>query len=273
MDNSYVDFAKNPWYFLKFFISRRIHVFKLWFYRVFDDFMHMEVFLPFDLVKWLWYDLVFETKNDNAQLFGFFMFCGLPGEGKTLSLARRLSFLRAKYGNSIYIITNFRWKYEDREFKSWRELLNSYDKPLVVGFDEIQNEFQSRDFGAFPKELIGAITQFRKGNGIAVYATTQVFTNVDTIIRSQCKEVVHCRKRVNRLIINRHYEPTQYELWQSSKGSDSQIKVKLDKLSMFVATNRLRNQYSTHQFLESAMVRMGISKSDGGGGEAAAPAT
>jgi len=176
--------------------------------KAIDEFMHFNFFLPIDLVKWLIYDVVSRTKNDNKELYGFYMYCGLPGEGKTLSLARQLSYLRSKYGDKIYICTNFRWKHEDFQFQSWKMLVKpgGYDKPLVVGFDEIQNEFQSRDFKSFPKELITAITQFRKGNGIAVYGTTQVFTNVDTLIRGQCKEVIHCRTRLNRLTINRGYE-------------------------------------------------------------------
>lgn len=218
--------------------------------------MNRDWFLPFDFIKWKIYDIFTGTKTDNPELYGMFMFCGLPGEGKTMSLVRRFNELRTKYGDSIYICTNFGWRGEDYPFTSWKMLLGKYDKPVVFGFDEIQNEFQSRDFKAFPKELITAITQFRKGNGIAVYGTTQVFTNVDTIIRSQCKEVIACRTKLGRLTINRAYEPTQYELWMSSKGTDRQMNVQLKWYKMFIQTDFLRKQYDTHQFLESAIERM-----------------
>jgi hypothetical protein len=218
--------------------------------------MNSEGFIFLDFFKWKIYDLIVGTKNDNPELFGFFMFVGLPGEGKTLSLVRKFNNLRQKYGDSVYIFTNFGWSGQDAPFETWRMLLLAYDKPAIFGFDEIQNEFQSRDFGAFPKELITAVTQFRKGNGIAVYGTTQVFTNVDIIIRSQCKEVIACRTKFSRLTINRHYEPTQFELWQSSKGTDNQMRVVMSKYSIFIQTDWIRNQYNTHQFLESAVARM-----------------
>lgn len=220
--------------------------------------MEFPIFLPIDFLKWKLYDIITRTKNERADLFGLYIYCGLPGEGKTMSLARKLTLLRMKYRDEVLIMTNFKWIGQDMEFTSWKQLLIKYDKPLVVGFDEIQNEFQSRDFKAFPKELITAITQFRKGNGVAIYGTTQVFTNIDVMLRSLAKEVIQCRTRFHRLTINRRYLPEDYELFLSTKGIDNQIKIKPIAINMYIQTNRLRAQYDTKQYLESALKRMQV---------------
>ena len=44
-------------------------------------------------------------------------------------------------------------------------LLKEYDKPVVFAWDEVQNEFNSRDFKNFPVELLTLLTQNRKGHG------------------------------------------------------------------------------------------------------------
>jgi len=238
----------------------------------FEEFMEFSILLPIDFFKWKLYDIITRAKPEQKELFGLRIFVGLPGQGKTMSLARKLSYLRQKYKNSIYIYTNFGWKWEDDPFTDWSMLLKKYDKPVVFGFDEIQNDFQSRDFGTFPKPLITAITQFRKGNGIAIYGTTQVFTNIDVILRTQTFEVIQCSTKFGRLTFNKHYLPEDYELFMQTKGLDNQLKIKPEKFIAYIQTNRLRNQYDTKQFLESALKRMtqGV---DAAPGEAGAAAT
>ena len=63
-------------------------------------------------------------------------------------------------------------------------LLKDYDKPLVVAWDEVQNEFNSRDFKDFPISLLTKLTQVRKGNGIQILYTSQRWHFVDKNFRS-----------------------------------------------------------------------------------------
>lgn len=73
-----------------------------------------------------------------VHLFGIYGFFGLPGQGKTMCMCRQLSQMRKKYGDKIYIMTNFNYNDEDFQFKSWKDLLKEYDKPLIVAWDEVQ---------------------------------------------------------------------------------------------------------------------------------------
>ena len=101
--------------------------------------------LPYLIIK-----RIIDKKNMGIHLYGIYGFFGLPGRGKTMAMSYQLQKLRKQYGDNIYIMTNYNYLDQDFEFTSWKDLLKEYDKPLVVAWDEVQNEFNSRDFKSFP---------------------------------------------------------------------------------------------------------------------------
>ena len=114
-----------------------------------------------NFLKWKCIDVYrgFKNRKDKKiHLYGIYGFFGLPGHGKTISMSYELLSLRQRYGNDIYIFTNYGFDYEDKPFDNWRMLLDEYDKPAVFAWDEVQNEFNSRDFnnstGKFLKSLL-----------------------------------------------------------------------------------------------------------------------
>ena len=64
-----------------------------------------------------------------VHLYGIYGYFGLPGKGKTMAMCKKLQDYRIKYGNQIYIMTNFHYKDQDFAFRSWKDLLKTYDKP------------------------------------------------------------------------------------------------------------------------------------------------
>ena len=120
-------------------------------------------------------------KKEGLRMYGIYGFFGLPGTGKTMAMCKELADLRKKYGKEIYITTNFCYTDQDFVFQGWKDLLKTYDKPLVVAWDEVQNEFNSRDFKNFPIALLTQLTQVRKGKGIRIYYTSQRFHFVDKL--------------------------------------------------------------------------------------------
>ena len=122
-------------------------------------------------------------KNKKVHLSGIYGYFGLPGYGKTMAMSWELMELRKKYQDDIYIFTNYGFKQEDRPFTDWRMLLETYDKPAIFAWDEVQNEFNSRDFKNFPVELLTLLTQNRKGNGKRIYYTAQRYNRVDKVFR------------------------------------------------------------------------------------------
>lgn len=221
--------------------------------------------LPF-LIKvgrWLVVDLYrFFTTPRKVHLYGIWLYCGLYGQGKTMALTEYLSRMREKYGDKIYISTNYGFKGEDFPLNSWRDLLTTYDKPIIFGYDEIQNEFNSRDYKNFPYELVKLLTQNRKGNGKQIVGTAQRFGRVDKTIRELCTHVVECRKAwFGRVTKTKKYDVEDYEQMLNEIDVMKKRKVPCIRYS-FIQTDDLRNAYDSFQMLETAKTKEYVSMSE-----------
>ena len=210
----------------------------------------------FQLVYWLFKDKIkkIKTKKQDrpVHLYGIIGFFGLPGKGKTMALVNQLENYRKKYGDKIYITTNFNYKNEDFPFKSWKMLLKPYDKPIVVAWDEVQNEFNSRDFKTFPVTLLTLLTQNRKGNGIQILYTAQRYNRVDKVFRELSHWAVECSTLWGRLTRLKWYHWMDYEQLNQAVGVDLKMSIKPIKRESFIQTDILRDLYDSYKMLESA---------------------
>lgn len=168
----------------------------------------------------------FKDKKDmGIHLYGIKGFFGLPGAGKTIVMSRELDSLRERYGDKIYIMTNYYYKKQDFAFTTWRDLLKDYDKPIVVAWDEIQNEFNSRDFKDFPIQLLTELTQVRKGKGMLVLYTSQRWHFVDKNFRSLSSQCSECKTMLGNLTWYRAYDPLDYDNLCSNSDYDKRRKI------------------------------------------------
>lgn len=186
------------------------------------------------------------------HLFGIYGFFGLPGKGKTMALVYQLESYRKRYKNDIYIMTNFNYLNQDFEFKSWKQLLETYDKPLVVAWDEVQNEFNSRDFKNFPTSLLTLLTQNRKGHGIQILYTAQRYNRVDKIFRELTHYAIMCNTIFGRLTRLRYYHWEDYEQLNNTANVDMKVRIRQTKTISFVQTDKFRELYDSFKMLESA---------------------
>lgn len=197
-----------------------------------------------------------------VHLFGIYGFFGLPGQGKTMCMCRRLAQLRKQYGDKIYIMTNFNYNDEDFQFKSWKDLLKEYDKPLVVAWDEVQNEFNSRDFKTFPIALLTQLTQVRKGNGIQILYTAQRWHFVDKNFRSLSFGCYECGTWLGRFTYARMYDPIDYDDLCSKTDIDQRRKIKDKSKIMFIQTDKIRNSYDSYKMLQTAKSKEYMSREE-----------
>lgn len=204
------------------------------------------------LFPYLLYRKIIDTKNNPFRLYGIYGFFGLPGKGKTMAMCKKLKDYRKKYGDKIYIMTNFGYKDQDFEFHSWRDLLKDYDKPLVVAWDEVQNEFNSRDFKDFPISLLTQLTQVRKNNGIQILYTSQRWHFVDKNFRSLSFGCYECGTILGNLTYYRLYDPVDYDNLCSKSDYDLRRKIRPKMTESFLQTDKLRNCYDSYKMLESA---------------------
>lgn len=184
------------------------------------------------------------------HLFGIWCFVGLPGAGKTMSLVNYLDEQRRKYGESIKIITNFYYAGEDAHLENWEMLLTEYDRPVIFAWDELQNEFNSREYKKFPIQLVHELTQNRKGHGKQVVYTTQTFSAVDKNFRSLTTKVVDCRTYFGRLTTCKYYRREEYEARIESKALNVKRKIKPLKTEQYIQNDFLRSRYNSYQRLD-----------------------
>ena len=206
--------------------------------------------LPYLIIK-----RIIDKKNMGIHLYGIYGFFGLPGRGKTMAMSYQLQKLRKQYGDNIYIMTNYNYLDQDYEFTSWKDLLKEYDKPLVVAWDEVQNEFNSRDFKTFPISLLTLLTQVRKKNGIQILYTAQRWHFVDKNFRSLSFGCYECGTILGSLSFARLYDPVDYDNLCSQSDYDKRMKIRPKFTFSFLQTKSLRNCYDSYKMLETAKTK------------------
>lgn len=196
------------------------------------------------------------------HLYGIYGFFGLPGKGKTMCMCKYLQDIRKKHGDKIYIMTNFCYNDEDFAFTSWKQLLKNYDKPLIVAWDEVQNEFNSRDFKNFPIQLLTKLTQVRKGNGIQILYTAQRWHFVDKNFRSLSFGCYDCNTLLGRYSYARMYDPEDYDQKCNELDVNKKHKIRAISSMSFIQTNNLRDSYDSYKMLETAKTKEYMSREE-----------
>ena len=204
----------------------------LWMLLVYS---YLLISFPFLVISFIFERL----KNARSvHIYGIQGYFGLPGTGKTMAMCRELSRLRKKYGNKILICTNFNYLDQDFVFSDWRQLTQVYDRPLVVAWDEIQNEFNSRKFKDFPISLLTQLTQVRKGNGIRILYTSQRFGFVDKNFRALSGFACDCHTILGRFTVVKQYDCMDYEDLQNTVTVDRKMKIKPIFAFAFIQTQK-----------------------------------
>lgn len=200
--------------------------------------------------------------EQKPHLYGIYGYFGLPGKGKTMAMTWELERLRRKYKDKIYIMTNYFYENQDFEFNSWKQLLKTYDKPLVLAWDEVQNEFTSRNFKDFPVELLTILTQNRKGNGVRILYSAQRYNRVDKVFRELTHYAIMCNTILGRLTRLRYYHWEDYEQLNTTTNVDMKVKIRQTKTISFVQSDKLRNLYNSYKMLESAKSKEYLSREE-----------
>lgn len=207
------------------------------------------------LFPYLIYMKIKDAKESKLRVYGIYGFFGLPGKGKTMAMSKYLRNARKKYGDKIYIMTNYWYDDQDFEFTGWEDLLKKYDKPLIVAWDEIQTELSSRDWSKFPPALLTLLTQIRKNNGIQILYTAQRWHFVDKNFRSLSFGCYECNTILGAYTVAKLYDPIDYDELCTRSDYDKRMKIHAKSYFSFIQTPELRNCYDSFQMLESAKTK------------------
>jgi hypothetical protein len=150
---------------------------------------------------------IFVKKDKYRDIFGVYLFIGLYGEGKTLSMVRMLKEKIKKYGRkNLIIVSDVDLKFTDYiPLKHWKQLVADYDKPVIFMCDELQNLFSAREFKDFPPQVLHMLTQNRKMRKMLI-CSTQVFDLVDVNFRRLSFYLIDCMKMFGFMFVNAYYK-------------------------------------------------------------------
>lgn len=219
--------------------------------------------------------------------YGFWLFCGLGGSGKTLSMVEYLARVKQQYPK-VKVYTNFNFKLADGYINSWQDIVNKenyelipilkdeYDtldnynrferngkyfrkehNGIVFGFDEIHLTFASQNWQDCPDNMLEYISQQRKLHK-QIVASSQVFTRIDKKLREQTNYVIECKSLfLGRLVFNRFFNTAEY-LAAGERGDSGRKRRKRSRRYSFVAYDGIRQLYDTMQVMKD----LGEGKSD-----------
>lgn len=203
-------------------------------------------------IYWKMYDLQDLRKNGRKfDLYGLRLLTGKQGSGKSISLIYMLERYRKMYPR-CKIATNFGYINQDYEFSNWEQLLQDEFKNgedgLIIGWDEIQNDFSSTDFKNIPDGFLRQITQQRKQR-VCILGTSQVFTRVLKALREQCFIVGDCKTMLGRWTRVKFYDAQDYDAVSDDPDKRRKL-MKVGKIS-FIQNNAIRQLYDTYEVIRS----------------------
>lgn len=179
--------------------------------------------------------------------FGFWLFVGLGGSGKTMAMVEYLTRMKNKYPH-LKVYTNFDYKLADGKINNWEDLINyeNGDDGIIFGFDEIQLTFNSQQWDSAPQNLLEYVSQQRKLHK-QIVASSQVFNRVNIILREQTNLVIECATLANRWTFIKAFHTPDYLLNGDLK--DNGRKRSRAWRYNFIQTDYLRSLYDTYEIM------------------------
>lgn len=181
------------------------------------------------------------SKNPNEfSYYGFWLFAGEQGAGKTISAVDFCQKIKNEYPLS-QLVANIGISGRDKFLSSHEDIIfnNNGNNGTICLIDEIQNWFSSSERVGFPPEMIQEICQQRKQHKVVI-GTSQCFSRISLPLRQQVNYLCLPMTIANCLTIVRVYKPFISE--------DGKVKKKRHfKTWFFVHSDRLRNSYNTFE--------------------------
>lgn len=192
--------------------------------------------------------------------YGVYLFCGRVGSGKTISMIEKAKRIKQLYPK-VKIYSNFDCDISDGKIEYWeqvRDLTNrdemGNEQGILFLFDEMHLTFSSESWQSAPADLLSYISLQRK-NKKCIFASSQVWTRVNKVIREQSDFVIECKSFFkSRIVRNKYYLQEDYAVNGEQKDSGLR-KRDVKRKYCFVATDKLRSIYDTNEIVRGLKQR------------------
>ena len=155
-------------------------------YRIYGEYLTadrlelLEIkFRPYDFLRWkVWDFLTRQARSDVFDYFGFTIFVGRQGSGKTISMVHYLDMVHQRFPDA-FIVTNFSYSNATHVMSSWKDFfeIRNEERGVVFAIDEIHSEYSAKSWNDVPESLLSEVSQQRKQR-VKIVATAQFFTRV-----------------------------------------------------------------------------------------------
>jgi len=204
--------------------------------------------LPLFLIGLNWQRKDRKIHPEYYRPHGLYVFTGLYGSGKTISMVRYLDeLLQANPKMKVY--SNFDIPHHKSiHLSSTDQIDKVYHKEgTVFCIDEAQLSFNSHDRGkdAFPWEMVSAITQNRKEGKVMLFSA-QHFYHVNKQIRDLCFRIIHCNSYLGLYFRNKWYDSDSYERAFAPDVDKRPWSLRTDR---FIGYKELYESFSTYKKL------------------------
>lgn len=212
--------------------------------------------LLLDFIKWKLIDLYRNKKNGKEiHLFGIRCITGMYGQGKTMAMSKIALDYRKKYGNDIYICSNYGLLIQDFAFTNINQLLEIYDKPIIFFWDEVQNDFPSNN-KEFNSDVRRALTLNRKGKGKMFYWASQDHELVAKTIRRLTIEYGQVRTILGRYTKVKWYLSDDYQKLFNQIDVVKKMKIHPFKILKFIQSDYIRGLYDSYAWDNGEKINM-----------------
>lgn len=155
-----------------------------------------------------WSSFIKKYTRPKGKMFplGMTVYKGLQGSGKSLSLTKDAFDIKSEFPSCVVFSNMFLSGIDYNLFTSVQELIDALqykngDDGVLILIDEAQNYFNKKT--GVPIEVMSQLCQNRK-NRRCILMTSQIWEDLDVMLRKQVKTVVNCRKLFNIQINTYH---------------------------------------------------------------------
>lgn len=194
-----------------------------------------------------------DRKKVNKELypaFGFWLFAGLGGSGKTISMVEYAYRMKQQYPKLLIASGIKSLKFADVFVESWEDVVNwrnpyGDEYGVLILFDEIQLTLDSNKWKKAPDNLLEYVSQQRKLHK-HIIASSQVFNRVNIKLREQTNYIVECRNIANRWFFSSAFHTEHYSLNGDKKDEGQKVRKRAWRHN-FVGTDEIRALYDTFE--------------------------
>ena len=192
-----------------------------------------------------------KTRDKQAYpYFGFWLFSGLGGTGKTIAMVEYAHRMKKQYPK-LHVASGIKsLSFADEYITKWEEVItiqnpNGVKYGVLILFDEIQLTLSSENWKNAPDNLLEYISQQRKLYK-HVIASSQVFERVNIKLREQTNYVIEVSNIMKRWIFYKAFHTVDYMVNGELKDNGMKKRRRAFRYN-FIATDNIRKLYDTYE--------------------------